>query len=134
MLAARPSSPCTTRSSNRLPRAMRTEADGAAHSIASPNTWRLSDRSLRVVETTMQHANSITPLSGDQIVIVGTVKGVFIFSSDRERRNFNIAGPYFKGQAAFSTAFFQDKPSRILVGHPSIHWGALVSWSDNFGT
>ena len=53
----------------------------------------------------MQHANSITPNCGDLIVIVGTVKGVFILKSDRERRQFEIAGPYFKGQAVFSTAY-----------------------------
>ena len=81
----------------------------------------------------MQHANSITPQSGDLLLIVGTAKGVFIFKSDRDRRQFEIAGPYFKGQAVFSTAFFQDKRPRILVGHMSMHWGALVSWSDNFG-
>ena len=67
-------------------------------------------------------------------MIVGTVKGVFIFSSDRNRRQFHIAGPYFKGQAVFSTAYLPDKRApRILVGHMSMHWGALVSWSDDFG-
>ena len=80
----------------------------------------------------MQHASSITPHSGDLLLIVGTVKGAFIFSCDRNRREFKIAGPYFKGQSVFSTAFFQDKP-RILLGHMSMHWGALVSWSDDFG-
>src|SRR5258708_32095637 len=82
----------------------------------------------------MQHANSITPQSGDQLVIVGTVKGVFIFKSDRERRNFQIAGPYFKGMSVFSTAYLPDQRApRILVGNMSMHWGALVSWSDDFG-
>ena len=62
----------------------------------------------------MKHANSITPHSGDLLLIVGTVKGVFIFSCDRNRREFQIAGPYFKGQAVFSTAYFPDNPPRIL--------------------
>ena len=57
----------------------------------------------------------ITPQSGDLLVIVGTVKGVFIFSSDRNRRKFHIAGPYFKGQAVFSTAYLPDERApRIL--------------------
>ena len=82
----------------------------------------------------MKHANSIAPQNGDLLVIVGTVKGVFIFRSDRNRREFQIAGPYFKGQAVFSTAYLPDKRApRILVGHMSMHWGALVSWSDDFG-
>ena len=62
----------------------------------------------------MQHASSITPHSGDLLVIVGTVKGAFIFSCDRNRREFKIAGPYFKGQSVFSTAFFQDN-----TAHPA---------------
>jgi hypothetical protein len=82
----------------------------------------------------MEHAESITPQSGDLLLIVGTVKGVFIFSSDRDRRQFQIAGPYFKGQAVFSTAYIPDQRSpRILVGNMSMHWGAVVSWSDDFG-
>ena len=73
----------------------------------------------------MQHANSITPQSGDLLMIVGTVKGAFIFKTDSERRNFQIAGPYFKGQAVFSTTYLPDrKAPRILVGNMSMHWGA----------
>ncbi len=53
----------------------------------------------------MERAESIIPHAGDLILIVGTVKGLFIFRTDRERRRFDIAGPYFKGQAVFSTAY-----------------------------
>ena len=82
----------------------------------------------------MERAESIAPQSGDLILIVGTVKGVFIFRADRNRRQFRIAGPYFKGQAIFSAAYIPDKNApRILVGNWSAHWGALVSWSDDFG-
>ena len=82
----------------------------------------------------MKRAESITPRSGELLLIVGTVKGVFIFKTDRTRRQFQIAGPYFKGQAVFSTAYLADsRTTRILVGHMSMHWGALVSWSDDFG-
>ncbi len=63
----------------------------------------------------MKSVESITPSSGELILIVGTVKGVFIFRSDRERRRFDIAGPYFKGQAVFSTAYLPGKRApRIL--------------------
>src|SRR5208282_2005916 len=82
----------------------------------------------------MERAESINPQSGDVILLVGTVKGVFIFTSDCNRGQFRIAGPYFKGQAVFSTAYLRDHGSpRILVGHMSMHWGALVSRSDDFG-
>src|SRR5271156_2414036 len=82
----------------------------------------------------MKRVESITQQSGDLLLIVGTVKGVFILSSDRDRRQFDVAGPYFKGQAVFSTAYIPDQRSpRILVGNMSMHWGAVVSWSDDFG-
>jgi hypothetical protein len=82
----------------------------------------------------MEKAERITPQSGDLIVMVGTVKGAFIFRSDRNRRQFQIAGPYFKGQAVFSAAYLSDKSHpRILMGNKSEHWGAMVSWSDDFG-
>ena len=74
----------------------------------------------------MERAESITPHSGDLLLIVGTVKGVFIFKSDRDRREFQIAGPYFKGQAVFSTAYLPDERSAAHPGrrHMSMHWGA----------
>ena len=82
----------------------------------------------------MENANRITPQSGDVLVIVGTVKGAFIFHSDRNRGQFHIAGPYFKGQAVYSAAYLPDERApRILVGNKSEHWGAMVSWSDDFG-
>jgi hypothetical protein len=80
------------------------------------------------------NAERITPSSGDVILMVGTVKGGFLFHTDRKRGKFHIAGPYFKGQAVFSAAYLPDKKSpRILMGNKSEHWGAMVSRSDDFG-
>ena len=82
----------------------------------------------------METAERITPHSGDLLVIVGTVKGAFIFRSDRSRSKFQIAGPYFKGWEVFSTAFLPDKKApRMLMGVKSQHWGSIVCWSDDFG-
>src|SRR5580704_8248875 len=83
---------------------------------------------------TTQTENSISPNSGDLILMVGTVKGAFIFRTDRNRREFQIAGPYFKGQEVFSTAYLPGgKSPRMLMGVKSQHWGSTVSWSDDFG-
>ncbi len=82
----------------------------------------------------MATATTLSPRTGDILLLVGTVKGAFIFRSDRDRRQFHIAGPYFKGQAVYSAAYLPDKKApRILVGNKSEHWGATVSWSDDFG-
>ena len=82
----------------------------------------------------MEHVESITPQAGDVLAIVGTVKGAFILSADHNRSRWRFAGPYFKGQSIFSTAYLPDKKApRILVGNFSMHWGAVVSRSDDFG-
>ena len=82
----------------------------------------------------MATATTLSPRTGDILLLVGTVKGAFIFRSDPDRRQFRIAGPYFKGQAVYSAAYLADKKApRILIGNKSEHWGATVSWSDDFG-
>src|SRR5258708_34005103 len=83
---------------------------------------------------TTESKNGIAPQSGDVILMVGTVKGAFIFHSNRNRADFHIAGPYFKGWEVFSTAFLPDKKApRMLMGVKSQHWGSTVCWSDDFG-
>ncbi len=82
----------------------------------------------------MDAVKTISPHSGDLILMVGTVKGAFILRADRKRREFHIAGPYFKGMEVFSTAFLPDrKAPRLLMGVKSQHWGSTVNWSDDFG-
>src|SRR5579864_8562858 len=103
-----------------------------ARSIAASSCGRLTDRTGEKI--LMDTANRINPHSGDLVLMVGTVKGAFIFHSDRSRRDFHIAGPYFKGLEVFSTAFLPDKKSpRMLMGVKSQHWGSTVNWSDDFG-
>jgi hypothetical protein len=72
------------------------------------------------------------PRTGDVLLMVGTVKGAFIFHADSSRREFHAAGPHFRGHQVYSMAYLADPP-RILAGNKSEHWGALVSWSDDFG-
>jgi hypothetical protein len=75
-----------------------------------------------------------SPNAGDILLIVGTVKGAFIFRCDHGRRQFRMSGPYIKGQAVYSAAYLPDQRTpRILIGNKSEHWGSVVSWSDDFG-
>jgi len=75
----------------------------------------------------------MTPQSGDVLLMVGTVKGAFIFLSDSARGDFRMSGPHFPGQSVWSAAFIGNGTSRIVVGNKSEHWGAMVARSDNFG-
>jgi len=75
----------------------------------------------------------LSPKSDDILLTVGTVKGAFIFLSDRTRGDFRMSGPHFPGQAVASAAFMGNGAPRIVVGNKSEHWGAMVSRSDDFG-
>src|SRR5207249_2363181 len=78
-------------------------------------------------------ATNLSPRSGDLLLLVGTVKGAFLFLSDPSRSNFKMTGPHFPGQSVWSASFIGNGPRRILVGNKSEHWGAMVSHSDDFG-
>ncbi len=72
--------------------------------------------------------------AGDVIVLVGTMKGAFIVSSDASRRKWKIDGPHFPGEAVYSIAFDQRAGrTRTLVGANSNHWGSTIRLSDDFG-
>jgi hypothetical protein len=56
----------------------------------------------------MKNLERLAPQSGDVLLMVGTVKGAFIFLADRNRREFKISGPHFKGQTVYSAAYLSD--------------------------
>lgn len=82
----------------------------------------------------MASAQGLRVDNGDVIVLVGTMKGIWLFRSDGSREKFESSGPHFPGREVYSLAY--DKRggrSRILAGVSSLHFGGLVCSSDNFG-
>src|SRR5262249_55810761 len=77
------------------------------------------------------------PLSvrrGDALVLVGTMKGLFLFGSDAKRRTWRMAGPFFPGSSVYGAAFDgRDGRRRIWAAPSSMHWGAELAWTDDFG-
>ena len=72
--------------------------------------------------------------SGSTLVLVGTTKGAFVFSSDAARERWTVDGPHFPGEAVYSIAYDQRSGrSRLLVGVHSNHWGATIRLSDDLG-
>ncbi|HET9797719.1 MAG TPA: exo-alpha-sialidase [Gemmatimonadaceae bacterium] len=72
--------------------------------------------------------------SGSTLVLVGTTKGAFLFSSDAARERWTVDGPHFPGEAVYSIAYDQRAGrSRMLVGVHSNHWGATIRLSDDLG-
>jgi photosystem II stability/assembly factor-like uncharacterized protein len=74
------------------------------------------------------------PSDGDVLLLVGTMKGAFLFHSGGGRREWRMDGPYFRGLTVYSLAFDQrGGRRRILAGTQSFHWGSVVQSSDDFG-
>jgi len=71
---------------------------------------------------------------GDIVVLVGTMKGAFVFRSNRARKRWERGGPYFAGHSVYAMAYDGRKGRRRLWASPSsMHWGSVLSSSDDFG-
>jgi photosystem II stability/assembly factor-like uncharacterized protein len=77
-----------------------------------------------------QHVN---PRNGDVVLLVGTMKGAFIFRG-AGRREWEVGGPYFPGSAVYALAYdSRGARHRIWAGPNSMHWGGMLQSSDDFG-
>ncbi len=71
---------------------------------------------------------------GDALLLVGTMKGLFLFGSKPARRRWAMAGPFFPGSSVYGAAFdSRAGRKRIWAAPSSMHWGAELAWSDDFG-
>jgi photosystem II stability/assembly factor-like uncharacterized protein len=76
----------------------------------------------------------VDPKPGDVLVLVGTMKGAFVFRADKERARWEMGGPYFPGSAVYALAYDgRAGRQRLWAGPHSMHWGALLRSSDDFG-
>ena len=71
---------------------------------------------------------------GDVVVLVGTMKGAFVFRSNAARARWEAGGPYFAGHAIYAMAYDGRAGRRRIWASPSsMHWGSVLSSSDDFG-
>jgi photosystem II stability/assembly factor-like uncharacterized protein len=72
--------------------------------------------------------------AGDVLVLVGTMKGAFVLSSDESRKKWRVDGPHFPGEAVYALAYDErGGRCRVLAGTKSNHWGPTIRLSDDFG-
>jgi photosystem II stability/assembly factor-like uncharacterized protein len=77
---------------------------------------------------------SATPSEGDVLLLVGTMKGAFLFWSGPDRKEWRMDGPHFRGETVYSLACDQRAGRRrVLAGTQSFHWGSQVRSSDDWG-
>ncbi|MBI2214489.1 MAG: exo-alpha-sialidase [Acidobacteria bacterium] len=82
----------------------------------------------------MPEVRHVSPRNGDVLVLVGTMKGSFIFRSGRSREKWEIGGPYFAGCPVYAmTLDSRAGRQRLWAGAMSWAWGASTSFSDDFG-
>jgi serine/threonine protein kinase len=71
---------------------------------------------------------------GDVLLLVGTTKGVFLLRSSASRARWEVAGPYFHGQATYALAYDgREGRHRLWASTFSMLWGAFLRSSDDYG-
>jgi hypothetical protein len=79
-------------------------------------------------------ARNLSVKDGDVLLVVGTMKGLFLFRSDAKRRRWDAGGPHFPGRSVYAAAWDGRGGRRRLWAAPkSEHWGAELCSSDDFG-
>ena len=72
--------------------------------------------------------------NGDVLLLVGTTKGVFLLRSSAQRARWDVAGPYFHGQATYALAYdSREGRHRLWASTFSMLWGAFLRSSDDYG-
>jgi photosystem II stability/assembly factor-like uncharacterized protein len=71
---------------------------------------------------------------GDNLLLVGTTKGAFLFRSDAQRSTWDEAGPYFPGRSVYALAHDgRNGGSKLWAAVNSPFWGSFLSSSNDFG-
>jgi photosystem II stability/assembly factor-like uncharacterized protein len=82
----------------------------------------------------MPNPNQINVNSGDNLVLVGTMKGAFLFRSDNARENWEEAGPYFPGRSIYALNYDgRNGRQKLWAAVNSPFWGSFLSSSNDFG-
>ncbi|MGI8735340.1 MAG: WD40/YVTN/BNR-like repeat-containing protein [Pyrinomonadaceae bacterium] len=82
----------------------------------------------------MPATHHLTAKSGDQLLLVGTMKGAFVLKSDDGRKNWEVGGPYFPGRAIYAMNYDgREGRNRLWAAVNSSFWGSYLSTSNDFG-
>jgi photosystem II stability/assembly factor-like uncharacterized protein len=82
----------------------------------------------------MVETRHVKPKAGDALLMVGTMKGAFLFRSGPSRARWERGGPYFPGHAVYALAY-DDRVGRgrLWAAPESFHFGAVMRSSDDHG-
>ena len=85
--------------------------------------------------TTVHHGiKHLSVKNGDVLLLVGTTKGLFLLRSNAKRTRWDVAGPYFHGQAIYSLTYDNRQGRHCLwAATSSMLWGTFLRSSDDYG-
>jgi photosystem II stability/assembly factor-like uncharacterized protein len=76
----------------------------------------------------------VSAANGDVLLLIGTMKGLFVLRSNRARKHWETGGPYSVGAPVYAAAFDQRNGRRRLWwAQQSFRWGTILNSSDDFG-
>ncbi len=82
----------------------------------------------------MPETNQVDVKAGDNLLLVGTIKGGFLLRSDGARETWEMAGPYFPGRSVYAFAYDgRNERNRLWAAVNSPFWGSFLSSSNDFG-
>ncbi|HLN56994.1 MAG TPA: hypothetical protein VK416_00440, partial [Thermoanaerobaculia bacterium] len=82
----------------------------------------------------MPATKQISVKNGDVLLLVGTMKGLFLFRSARARGRWEMSGPHFPGRSVYGVGYDARNGRRRLWAAPkSMHFGAELVSSNDFG-
>jgi len=82
----------------------------------------------------MPKPNQVDVKTGDNLLLVGTTKGGFVFRSDAKRDSWEEAGPYFPGRSIYALTYDgRNGRQKLWAAVNSPYWGSFLSSSNDFG-
>ncbi|HEV2118361.1 MAG TPA: protein kinase [Terriglobales bacterium] len=110
------------------------EVEAALEAVQSASVAVASQPEQRGPLTTLHRGiRHLRVKNGDVLLMVGTIKGAFLLRSNRERRRWDVAGPYFHGQAIYTFAYDDRSGRHRLWAATHNYWGTYLRSSDDFG-
>lgn len=111
------------------------EVQAALEAVQSANAAPEPASNQRGLSTTVHRGiKHLQMKKGDVLLMVGTTKGVFLLRSSARRTRWDVAGPYFHGQATYALAYDgRDGRHRLWASTYSMLWGAFLRSSDDYG-
>ncbi|MEO6462428.1 MAG: exo-alpha-sialidase [Candidatus Eisenbacteria bacterium] len=82
----------------------------------------------------MPAARPLQAKEGDVLVLVGTMKGAFLFRSNGARARWDVSGPHLPGHSVYAMAWDgRAGRRRLWASTTSMHWGSVLRTSDDLG-